>query len=78
MDEFTVVEGRGKAQLGKGTAEKLNVLRVGPPNSPQAYSITSGGTSHDIYSKEVNKVALSNEDHERNIEKDKVNTKAVR
>ena len=48
MDEFTVVEGRGKAQLGKGTAEKLNVLRVGPPNSPQAYSITSGGTSVDI------------------------------
>ena len=48
VDEFTVVEGRGKAQLGKGTAEKLNVLRVGPPNSPQAYSITSGGTSVDI------------------------------
>ena len=34
VDEFTVVEGRGKALLGKGTAEKLNVLRVGPPNSP--------------------------------------------
>ena len=33
---FFVVEGRGKALLGKGTAEKLNVLRVGPPNSPQA------------------------------------------
>ena len=30
MDEFTVVEGRGKALLGKDTAEKLNVLRVGP------------------------------------------------
>ncbi|PFX12858.1 Retrovirus-related Pol polyprotein, partial [Stylophora pistillata] len=40
VDEFTVVEGRGKALLGKDTAEKLNVLRVGPPNSPQAYSIT--------------------------------------
>ena len=48
MDEFTVVEGRGKALLGKDTAEKLNVLRVGPPNSPQAYSITSEGTSVDI------------------------------
>ena len=48
MDEFTVVEGRGKALLGKDTAEKLNVLRVRPPNSPQEYSITSEGTSVDI------------------------------
>ena len=48
VDEFTVVEGRGKALLGKDTAEKLKVLRVGPPNSPQAYSITSEGTSVDI------------------------------
>ena len=48
VDEFTVVEGHGKALLGKDTAEKLNVLRVGPLNSPQAYSITSEGTSVDI------------------------------
>ena len=48
MDEFTVVEGRGKALLGKDTAEKLNVLRVRPPNSPQEYSITSEGTSVDV------------------------------
>ena len=48
MDGFTVVEGRGKALLGKDTAEKLNVLRVRPPNSSQAYSITSEGTSVDI------------------------------
>ena len=48
VDEFNVVEGRGKALLGKGIAEKLNVLRVGPPNSPQAYSITNEGTSVDI------------------------------
>ena len=34
--------------------------------------------NHDIYSKEVNKVALSNEDDKRNLEKDKVNTKALR
>ena len=26
----------GKALLGKDTAEKLKLLRVGPPNSPQA------------------------------------------
>ena len=46
--EFTVVESHGRALLGRDTAEKLNVLRVGPPNSPQAYSITSEGTSVDI------------------------------
>ena len=34
--------------------------------------------NHDIYSKEVNKVALSNEDDKRTLEKDKVNTKAIR
>lgn len=48
VDEFTVVEGSGKALLGKDTAEKLNVLRVGPPSSPQAYSITSEGNYVDI------------------------------
>ena len=48
VDEFTDVEGYGKALLGKDTAEKLNVLRVGPPSSPQAYSITSEGNSVDI------------------------------
>ena len=48
VDEFTVVEGHGKALLGKDTAEKLNVLEVGPPNSPQAYSITSKGSSKEI------------------------------
>ena len=34
--------------------------------------------NHVIYSKEVNKVALSNEDDKRNLEKGKVNTKALR
>ena len=48
VDEFTVVEGRDKALLGKDTAKKMNVLRVRPPNSPQGYSITSEGTSVDI------------------------------
>ena len=48
MDEFTVVEGHGKALLGKDTAQKLNVLRVGPPNYPQAYSITREGNYVDI------------------------------
>ena len=34
--------------------------------------------NHEIYSKEVNKVALSNEDDKRNLAKDKVNTLAFR
>ena len=34
--------------------------------------------NHDIYSKEVNKAALSNEDDKRNLEKDNVNTLAFR
>ena len=48
VDEFTFVEGRGKVLLVKDTAEKLNVLRPGCPNSPQAYSITREGISVDI------------------------------
>ena len=34
--------------------------------------------NHDIYSKEVNKVALSNEDDKRNVLEDKINTLALR
>ena len=34
--------------------------------------------NHEIYSKEVNKVALSNEDDKRKLTKDKINTKALR
>ena len=34
--------------------------------------------NHIIYSKEVNKIALSNEDDKRKMTKDKVNTKALR
>ena len=34
--------------------------------------------NHEIYSKEVNKIALSNEDDKRKLGKDKVNTKAFR
>ena len=46
--KFTIVESHGRALLGRDTAEKLNVLRVGLPSSPQTYSITSEGTSVDI------------------------------
>ena len=48
VDEFTVIAGHGGALLGKDTAKKLNVLRAGPPSSPQAYSITSEGNFVDI------------------------------
>ena len=34
--------------------------------------------NHDIYSKEVNKIALSNEDDKRMVIEDKVNTMALR
>ena len=34
--------------------------------------------NHDIYSKEVNKIALSNEDDKRGAMEDKVNTMALR
>ena len=47
-DEFTVVKGSGKNFLGKSTAEELQVLRVGPPQGDQAYSITVEGNSKDI------------------------------
>ena len=34
--------------------------------------------NHDIYSKEVNKIALSNEDDKRQVLEDRVKTKALR
>ena len=34
--------------------------------------------NHDIYSKEVNKIALSNQDDKRQVLKDKVKTLALR
>ena len=34
--------------------------------------------NHDIYSKEVNKIALSNEDDKRSVMVDKVKTVALR
>nr|XP_058962028.1 uncharacterized protein K02A2.6-like [Pocillopora verrucosa] len=48
LDEFTVVKGPGKTLLGKYTAEKLNVLRVGPPSTPLACTITSEGDAGDV------------------------------
>lgn len=49
--EFVVVKGSGKSILGKTTAEALNVLRVGPPNGINVYSIAREGDDSDIFAK---------------------------
>ena len=41
--EFTVINGTGKTLLGRRTAEKLDVLRVGPLEHPHTYSVTEEG-----------------------------------
>ena len=46
-DQFTAIKGKGTTLLSKGTAEKLNVLCVGPVR-PGIYSITSEGTNADV------------------------------
>ena len=48
---------------GKKEMRKMNIIR---------------SENHEIYSKEVNKVALSNEVDKRNVLKDKVHTLALR
>ena len=45
--EVTVIKGEGQSLLCKDTAEKLNLLRVGPPNDI-AYSLTTEGNDVDI------------------------------
>ena len=47
LDEFTVVKGSGRPVLGKNTAEKLGVLRVGP----DVCSLTTEGSDADIREK---------------------------
>ena len=46
--EFVVIQGSGKTLLGKNTAERLDVLRVGPPRPPHVYSVTTEGSDADI------------------------------
>ena len=48
VDEFTIMKGTGGALLGRKTAEKLNVLRVGPENVPTICSIVEEGCDQDI------------------------------
>ena len=46
-DQFTVIKGKGTTLLSKGTAEKLNMLRVGSVRHG-VYPITSEGTDADV------------------------------
>ena len=48
VDEFRFIKGTGRPLLGKKTAEKLNVLRVGPENVPNICSIVEEGCDQDI------------------------------
>ena len=68
---------------------KKNVVKKGIQFEDYVKSLFSGekqmrkmniirSENHDIYSKEVNKIALSNEDDKRKILKDNVQTKALR
>ena len=49
VDEFTVVKGPGRPLLGKNTAEKLGMLRVGP----DVCSLTVEGSDADIREKYI-------------------------
>lgn len=51
VDEFTVIKGVGKPLLGKSTADKLKVLRVGPANKVQVCSVAAEGSDADICEK---------------------------
>ena len=48
VDEFTVIRGTGRPLLGRSTAEKLKVLRVGPASGPQVCSVMAEGSDEDI------------------------------
>lgn len=50
VDEFTVIKGTGKPLLGRSTAEKLKVLRVGPSlfSEPRVCSVVSEGSDEGI------------------------------
>ena len=48
VDEFTVIKGTGKPLLGKNTAEKLKLLRVGPVYGAQVCSVATEGSDTDI------------------------------
>ena len=47
-DVFTVIKGTGRPLLGRKTAEKLNMLHVGPENITNICSIVEEGCDQDI------------------------------
>ena len=60
MDEFIVIKSTGRPLLGRSTAEKLKVLRVGPSllSDPRVCSVVTEGSevflrSMQIYSAEL-------------------------
>ena len=48
VDQFTVINGTGKPLLGRSTAEKLKMLRVGPVSGPQVCSVVTEGSDKGI------------------------------
>ena len=48
VDEFTVIKSTGKPLLGRSTAEKLKVLRVGPVSEPRVCSVVTEGSDGGI------------------------------
>ena len=48
VGEFTVIKGEGRPIIGKATAERLDMLRVGPPNGDQVCSVVKEGCKEDI------------------------------
>ena len=48
VDEFTVIKDTGTPLLGRDTAGKLKVLRVGPVGEPQVCSVVTEGSDEDI------------------------------
>ena len=81
--------GAKSAETKKCKGVKKNVVKKGVDFQDYVQYLFSGekqmrsmkiirSENHEIYSKEVNKVALSNEDDKRILSKDKINTKAIR
>ena len=48
VDKFIVIRGSGRPLLGRSTAEKLKVLRVGPAGKTQVCSMVTEGGDKDI------------------------------
>ena len=51
VDDFKVIEGDARPLLGKRTAEQLDLLRVGPKEEEEVYTVTEQGNDVDIREK---------------------------